>query len=239
MGNFGQPPAQIQPAIDSQLLTGPGQDLVGKLLMQLSAVAGFVTIFGPYKSKNDQQRWADYQRLDWSVRMLPAINVFPAATEDKTSDNAWLNGTLTLQIMWPPSFRRGDMQRIETAFKAALQNFFASKFASDMMDELYWIVRPMKVAGLNELGKTMTWTPNVEGLVENELVPVTMVDVRYRIDLRSWYRALEFDDRTKDDPFERTLNDLTTLFNEYDGTKDKNAGDVKVAVEQQVTVANP
>lgn len=211
-----KPPNQIrQKDIDDKFMSGPGEDLIPKLLSQMSKVSGFIKIFGPYKPQSEiddkNQRWADYQRFDWSMRQLPAINCFESQTEIKESDQAFLNGSLTLQIFWPANFRRSDMRRVEVAFKGALENFFSSKYVNSMLDELYWIQRPEKVYGLNQLGKTLTWTPNTEGIVESELVPVTILDVQYRIDLRAWYRALEFMNRTKDEPFEETLDNLIVI----------------------------
>ncbi len=126
------------------------------------------------------------------------------------------------------------------AYKAALQNFFESDLCFKMLDELYWIQRPEKVAGLNALGREMNWSPNVEGLVESELVPVTLVGVRYRIDLRAWYRALEFQNRTKAEPFKETLADLTVIggaSSGYEGVKDDDT--VEVTVPDEIPVTNP
>jgi hypothetical protein len=106
-----------------------------------------------------------------------------------------------------------------------------------MLDELYYIQRPEKVAGLNTLGKQMTWTPNAEGVVESDQVPVTIIEVKYRIDLRAWYRALEFQDRTRDDPFEATLAQLAEIFGEYDGKKADNS--TEVVVPDNIKVTNP
>ena len=234
---FGQ---QIkQDDIDQSFLTGPGEDLVIKTIQQMASIPGFLTLFGPFDPNDDQQRWADYARADWSLRQLPAINVFEAEAEDKTSDQAWLNGTVSFQIFWPASFRRTDMRRVEVAFKGAMENFFSSKFVTKMLDELYWIQRPMKVFGLNEYGKVLTWTPNTEGIVEDELVPVTIINARYRIDLRSWYRALEFMDRTKDSPFEQSLDNLNQIVGSYQGVTDPVGDDVVVTIDDNITVTNP
>jgi len=235
-----------QKTIDDIFLSSPGEDLVPKLLLQLSRVPQFVKLFGAYKvdaegNKNsDQMRWADYQRGDWSMRQLPAINVFESQAENKTSDNAWLTGTISIHVYWPPNFRRSDLSRVPAAFKGVLENFFASQSTYDMLDELYWIQRDMKVYGLNELGKELTWTTNVEGIVESEMVPVTMVDVRYRIDLRAWYRALEFMDRTKAQPFDETLKDLVGMDAGIKGvTQDDGTTTVDVTVGSKMDVTNP
>lgn len=231
-----------QSTITGDLLTGPGDDLVLKTIATMAAIPGFTAIFGPWtaptgKPSDDSQRWADYQRADWSLRQLPAINVFEAQNEDKTSDEAWLNGTVSFQVFWPAAFRRSDMRRVEVEFKAAIDNFFSSQYAAQMLDELYYIQRPNKVYGLNEYGKTKTWTPNTQGVVEDELVPVTIIDVRYRIDLRAWYRALEFMSRTKDDPFDVTLGPLTEIYGQYDGVDDN--GNTQVVVDDNIPVSSP
>ncbi len=196
-----------QASLDASFLTGPGEDIVPKTLLQLSAIPQFVTLFGPYKSdasgnkKSDQQRWADYQRMDWSIRQLPVINVFEAESLNRDSDQAFLRGTVQIQAYWPANMRRGDLARVPATFSAILENFFSSHYCTDMLDPHFTIQRPMKVFGLNEYGKMLTWSPNVEGLVENELVPVTILNVQYRIDLRAWYRQLHFTTRTRQNPF--------------------------------------
>jgi hypothetical protein len=246
-------PVIKQATVDQALMTGPGEDLVLKTLLQLSSIPGFVKIFGPYSPptgnvKDDLQRWADYQRFDWSIRQLPAINVFESQRESKDSDNAFLRGTVSFQVFWPPSMRRPDSRRVDAAFKGALENFFASEYVTAMLDELYYIQRPAKVYGLNEYGKTLTWTPNINGLVESGEVPTTIIDADYRIDLRAWYRALEFMSRTKDQPFLDTLVDLVSIGSSadappsgYDGVinGDVDGGTVEVTVEDEIAVNNP
>lgn len=245
MGQFGQ--AVKQADLDQLFLTGPGEDLVAKTLLQMSLAQGvpvngkptfpFQILFGPYTPGSNQQRWADYQRFDWTVRQLPVINVFEGQTQERTSDQGWLNGTIAFQVYWPPSQRRSDLSRIQKSFEAIMEMFFSSRYVAEMFDEIYYIQRPGKVYGLNEYGKQLTWSPNVEGLVEAELVPVTIVDVKYRIDLRSWYRALEFQNRTKDEPFQKPLSDLTVIGGEYDGEDD--SGSIDVVIEDEIGVSNP
>lgn len=239
-----------QSDMDKLFLTSPGEDIVPKLLMQLSAVPTMKALFGSYKSDDegnkstDQQRWADYNRMDWAVRQLPAINVFESGSESKESENGFVNGTISIQVFWPPAFRRGQTMRVPAAFKGAMQDFFISNFCSDMLDELYHILRPMKVSGLNELGKHLNWSPNVEGFVANELVPATILEVNYRIDLRAWYRTLEYQGRTKANPFVADLADLTGIQglvadgNGYQGL-DGDSPTMWVTIEDRFNVNNP
>lgn len=229
---------QIKQAdIDDNFLSGPGEDLIPKLLMQMASIPGFVKIFGDYTPGSTNQRWADYARHDWSIRQLPAINVFESKEESKESDNAFLNGSVSFQIFWPANFRRPDSRRVEVAFKGAMENFFSSTYVQTMLDEIYFAVRPQKVHGLNCLGKTLTWSPNTEGSIENELVPVTILDVAYKIDLRAWYRALEFMNRTQGEPFKETLADLILiggLDSVYQGLDD--SGNIEIEIPDEIEV---
>ena len=174
-GAFGQPIKQA--TIDEYFLTSPGEELVDNTILQMSKIKNntsnpFVQLFGPYTKGSDQQRWANYDRRDWSIRQFPVINVYEAESQDKTSSNAWVNGTVAMLVCWPSSQRRSDLSRVQMAFQGALLDFFESQEATDMLDELYFIKRDAKVNGLNEYGKIITWTPNVEGIIENEEVPI-------------------------------------------------------------------
>lgn len=214
--------------LDELFLSVPGGDLVDKLIMQMQKVPQLVKLFGP---AGDQGSWANYNRFDWPVRELPAINIFESGGENQTSDNGYLMGTIQIQVFWPSDFRRSDLARVPAFFKGVLENFLSSQYASAMLDELYYVERPEKVYGLNELGKTLTWSPNVEGITDDLLTAMTIVDLNYRIDLRAWDRALEFMNRTKADPFELTLSDLDQINGEIDGVNDDNLVIIRVPVE--------
>ncbi len=238
-----------QADLDNIFLTGPGESIVASTLLQMSSIqndteTAFTQLFGPYtppppgQNTTANQRWANYCRSDWSIRQLPAINVYEAETEDKTSRNAWLNGTIAFMILWGPNMRRSDWARVPMAFKGAFQNFFESQYVVAMLDELYWIQRPgIKVPGLNEYGKVMTWSPNVAGIVENEEVPVTLINVRYRIDLRAWYRALQFQERTQAQPFKTPLAPLTVVGGDYLGVDDSDTQ--WVDIPDEIDVSSP
>lgn len=230
--------------LDKIFLSTPGESLVAATLMQMSTIknatgAAFTQLFGPYQPGVDQQRWADYPREDWSIRQLPAISIYEGESEDKTSSNAWLNGTITIVAAFAPNQRRSDLSRVQNTFKGVLQNFFESQSCVDMLDEIYWHERSMKVPGLNEYGKTMTWSPNVEALVEDKMVPVTLVNVRYRIDLRAWYRALEFQNRTQLDPYRDSLADLTVIGTDFVGVINDDGTGVQITIPDEVKVTNP
>lgn len=228
-----------QADLDALFLSGPTEALVPNTLMQMGSVSQFTDLFGPYTPGSNQQRWADYARFDWNIRQLPVINIYEAETEEKISANAWLNGAVNILVLWPPNQRRSDLARVPVTFKGAIQNFFQSQLAIDMLDELYWIVRPAKVPGLNEYGKVITWAPNVEGFVEDQQVPVTLLSVKYRIDLRAWYRWMEFQNRTVLIPFTPTLGPLTVIGGNYEGVTDTEGQDISVQVPDEITVSSP
>lgn len=237
-------PEISEQTLTDSFLTGPGQYLVRKLMVEMAKTPPFKTLFGELKFAKtgdessglaQSQRWADYPRFDWSVRQLPTINVFEADPENKESSNAFLNGAVSIQVFWPPKLKRSSLARVPATFRGAVLNFFESEHITRLLDEHVSIQRIEKVPGLNELGKVITWSPNTEGIVESEMVPITMFNVRYRIDLRSWYRFLELDHRTKDQPFDRPLSGLESVQGEYQGTYPK-ANDVKVRVPEKIIV---
>lgn len=219
-------------SLKKDFLSSPGDDLVDKTLLQLQKIPQMISLFGPAVNGS----WANYNRFDWPVRMLPAINILESQSESRTSDNGYLTGTIQFQIYWPTDFRRADLARIPAVFKGVLENFFSSQYVTDMLDELYWHQRDAKVAGLNEYGKTLTWSPNVEGVNDGEMTPMTILDVQYRIDLRAWNRALEYMDRTVQDPFTVSLGDLTELLGEIDGVDNNNGDPVLTTVPLDITI---
>jgi hypothetical protein len=221
-----------QTSLTKSFLSAPGDDLVDKLIGQLQKIPQMVQLFGPAEGGS----WANYNRFDWSARQLPAINILEAQSESKSSDHGYLTGTVQIQVYWPSEFRRADLARVPNLFKGILENFFSSKYVSAMLDELYCKVRPEKVFGLNEFGKTLTWSPNVEGITDGDLTPMTILDVQYRIDLRAWERALEYLGRTEDDPFTATLPDLSDLVGRLDGVDDNDGKNVIVTVPLEVTL---
>lgn len=236
---YGQRVNEAEIAAD--FLSGPGQFLVKRTLAQMAKVPPFVAMFGPYRTTGSSelaaaaqaQRWSDYARYDWSVRQLPAISVYEAETETKESSSGPMNGTVGIQVFWPANLRRSDLARVPNAFKGAIVNFFESESVTQMLDEHHLIERPEKVPGLKEFGRSITWSPNVEGIIENTLVPVTMLSVRYRIDMGSWYRYLELDGRSRARPFERQATGPVTIQGEYEGVAPR-AEDVHIRVKQRI-----
>lgn len=226
--------------ITNEFLTGPGQDIVPNTLFQMTQAQNdtckpFLDLFGPFTPDSNQQRWADYPRMDWSIRQLPVINVYQAESQEKEAPNGYLNGAVNIMTVWAPNQRRSDLSRVQTAYQGAIHNFFESDLVVQMIDEFYAHVRPGKVNGLNEFGKSISWSPNIEGLVEDNIVPVTLITVKYRVDLRAWYRSLEFQNRTKAKPFQHTLAGLSDIGGVYAGVND--SGQVLMTIPDNIVVS--
>lgn len=214
----------------------PTATLVKRLMETMASIKLFTNLFGPMTAFDfDDQRWSCYARADWSIRDLPAVNIYEGEPEQKTSDNAWLDGSVRIAVYWPPQLRRADYQQFPVLFKGAMQKFFTSKYMYPLLDPHPTVNVETKVPGLNKFGSEISWTPQIEGAVQDTNVPVTILDVKYRIDLRAWYRYLETQDFTKDDPFEATLHDWIRIQGGINGTTD---GDAKMAVSDGFDIDN-
>jgi len=225
------------------LFPSPGMTLVKRILEAFAAIPQFQALFGKPSAKgfdDAEQRYACYERFDWSLRQLPAMALYESEPEVKQSDNAFLDGSLRMMVFWPANFRRADLQQIPVAFKGAVLNFFASKYAFALLDPAPGVANATKVPGLNKLGGELTWSPQVEGNVGGEAVPVSIIDVKYRIDLRRWYQYLEEQGYTKDDPFNKTAFPWTRFEGEYDGVTAATApGEAEIVLAEGFNLPEP
>lgn len=198
----------------------PGQTLVKRNLEALAAIPAFQNLFGKLSAKgfdDPLQRYACYERFDWSLRQLPALCLYESDVETKGSDSSFLDGAMRMLVIWPASFRRADLQQIPVAFKGAIQNFYASNYTKVLLDPAPGVNTATKVPGLNKLGSELTWSPQSETNIESTAVPVTVLDVKYRIDLRRWYQFLEEQGYSRGDPFNKTVFPWARFAGEYDG----------------------
>lgn len=236
-------PATIK-AMDSIFPIGPSEVLVKKFMEALQREPRFIKLFGAFKGiAEDNQRWADYQRFDWSHRHLPAINIYESETDEKTSDQAWLLGTIKLMVLWPAAMRRSALTRVQKKFQAALLEWLSSDLCYSLLDPMPGFNEATKCPGLNEFGKSTLDTKNVEGIVDSELVPVTMIDIKFRLDFRKWFMWLEQEYRTKELPFDVTLADFVGLRslpadgpNGIAGVVNANTEDVQILIKSDPDV---
>jgi hypothetical protein len=189
--------------IESDLfLTGPGEYLCARIADSLKAEDGpwrklFGTSIDPYK------------RMDFSIRELPAMRVYIEHYR-KEYESWYINGEVLIDLIWPAALRRNELEQIPaTVASALMQQFRRPEWFSALCQV---------VPGLNELGKIVD-VDKAMGfeLAEDEVVPMTALTFNFRMNLAEWDEYLEADYRTKDDPFLRTLGDLSRIYTKIQG----------------------
>jgi hypothetical protein len=194
---------QKTPEGDTKLfLEGPAEYLCAALAAALLAVPEWKKFFGEYIDP--------YKRMDYPLRGLPALRLYNN-TYAKESESWWIDGDIVMDLIFPLSIRRKELDQLPgTVASALLQQFRRPSFFRAVAE---------KVPGLNELGKRFLVDKSLAfELGENEEVPLTQVTVNFRLDLRAWDLYLESEGRTKDEPFEVTLGDLRDILNEITAT---------------------
>lgn len=203
-------------------LDGPVEFLVKGVCQELLKVKQFKLIFGDCIDP--------YKRMDYGIRSLPCLRIYNLNAQ-KTSDNAWINGDLLADVIFPPSLRRPELQQLPDTISAALfQQFRRTPFFN--------AVRAITPA-LNELGRTINVDKSL-GFIwgESEIVPLTQFTINFKVDLRIWDEYLTQHDRTVDDPFETTLGDLEEIVNRIAGVLGDSAEDIQVELESIVSIPN-
>jgi hypothetical protein len=187
----------------SLFLTSPGEFLCVQAATLLRESPSWKALFG--------ENIDPYKRMDYSQRSLPALRLYND-TYDKQYESWFIEGDLILDIIFPPSIRRSELQQIpDTVSSALLQQFRRTSFFNAV-----GAVCP----ALNELGKRFHVEKALAFEWGEDLVPLTRVLVNFKFDLRIWDSYLESDNRTKDDPFERTLADLKKIATTIQGLND-------------------
>jgi hypothetical protein len=196
--NASGEPAKMAAAERTNLFfDGPAEFLVIRVVQALKADATWKKLFGEFIEP--------YQRMDFPLRSPPVMRIYNEAYT-KDAESWFVNGDLKVDMIWPATIRRSELQQIpDTAAAALLQQFRRTTFFQQMCDA---------VPGLNELGKrfTVDKTLGFEWQdAETPVLPLTQITVNFRIDLREWDRYLEETNRTKDSPFEAVLGDLRRI----------------------------
>ena len=202
-----------EPLESNLFLTAPAEFLVKTFVAELKADPAWARLFG------DQIE--EYDRMDISMRTLPAMRVYFERWR-KDYESWYETGDLKIDIIWPASIRRGNLQRLPSTIAGAMMqqlrrtNFFVSLCA--------------KNPGLNELGKNVKADMTLGFQWQDELVPMTRITANFRINLADWDDYLESDYRTKDQPFLRTLADLKRLRGLIDGVTGAAASPVEIEI---------
>lgn len=198
-------------------LTGPAEFLCAEIATKLLSITAWSTIFGEYIDP--------YKRMDYSFRALPALRVYNNSYL-KSYESWFVDGDITLDIIFPANLRRKETEQLpDTVSAALLQQFRSSTFFEDLCG---------KVPGLNELGKRVDVDKSLAFEWGENLLPLTQILMNFRVDLRKWDEYLESNYREKETPFERTLEDLTEIFTEIRAVGDNLSNedeDVNVTVD--------
>lgn len=198
-------------------ISSPGDFLVKTLRDLLRLVPQFRLIFGDAVDS--------YKRMDYGIRQLPALRIY-SGSYTKEFESWFINGDITLDVILPASLRREELEQVQdTIANALLQQFRRPTFFATV---------EAAVPGLNQLGSRQSVDKTLGFQWDEAIVPLTQITVNFRIDLRKWDDYLESTNRTKDDPFERTLADLTKLVGTIQGLNDVAEVKVELGTEQNL-----
>lgn len=210
--NDGSNPININPFIDS-----PAEFLVKQIALAIRDVQQFKDIFGQFIDP--------YPRDDYGVRNLPALRIYNHKV-NKAHESWFITGDILMDIILPASLRRSEHQEIPDVIShALLQQFRRPSFFNQLCN---------KVPGLNELGKTFNIDKDLAFRREEEFVPLTQIQLNFRIDLREWDDYLIQTDRTKDSPFDRILGDLERIAGIIQGLKDNDEVNIEISTDQEI-----
>jgi hypothetical protein len=195
-------------------LDGPVEFLVKACCEELSKVKQFKLIFGEFIDP--------YKRMDYGIRNAPMMRVYNLSA-NKTSDNAWIQGDIIADVIFPPAIRRNETQQLPDTIAAALfQQFRRTPFFSAMRE---------KVPALNEFGRIIVVDKSLGFMLGENIVPLTQFTINFKLDLRIWDDYLTDHGRTVDDPFEVTLKDLEKIINTIAGVTGESASPVSVSLQ--------
>lgn len=172
----------------------------------------------------------DYMREDYQIRQLPALRVYNEGLR-KEHESHYVTGELLLDVIFPPSIRRRELQLLPDRISSALmQQFRRPNFFARMCE---------KVPGLNELGKTFEINKALAMQVDDSPdnpCPVVQIKANLRLDLKEWDDYLEREGRTKEDPFKVTLKELRRVVTEIEGwrTTEPESLEVEIGIDQKI-----
>jgi hypothetical protein len=195
--------------------TGPAEFLTAEIAYQISQVEVFKELFG--------ESIDGTKRMDYSYRNLPALRIYNDRFV-KTYESWFVEGDVLADVIFPPSIRRADLSQIpSTVSNALLQQFRRTAFFN-ALDE--------RIPGLNQLGREFDVDKSLAFQFGDDLVPLTQIRLNFKLDLREWDDYLVDDNRTVDDPFERTLGDLREIITTIQGLEDDDDINVTFTSEQ-------
>lgn len=202
--------------------TNPAEYLVSVIATDLKTREPWPTLFGSYIDA--------YERMDYPVRSLPAMRVY-LENWTKNFESWFVDGKIAIDVIWPPAIRRRELTRLPSMIAGALMQQFRSL---TFFRDVYTVV-----PGLNELGKSVDANLSMGFKWKDDVVPLTQVLMNFRIDLRDWDDYLTSDNRTKDQPFDRTLGDLRTIVGTINGVSDEAPTPVDITIGWSINAPEP
>lgn len=195
-------PQRIVRFDSNPFLDGPTQGIVKAVATQLSVVPQFKLIFGANID--------EYKRSDYGISNLPAIRFY---NEDfiKESEDWFINGDVIADALFPPNIRRKQLQVLQDVLAAALMQQFRRTSFFNACQEL--------APGLNQLGRVFRVDKKMGFEWSDGIIPLTRFTINFRLDLRAWDIYLEASNRTVDDPFVKSLEDLKTIMLDIQGVE--------------------
>lgn len=194
-------------------ITSPAEFLVQTFVDALKADSVWSALFGDYIES--------YERMDFSIRSLPAMRVYVDRYR-KEYETWYETGDIIIDIIWPASIRRGELNRLPSTIAAGMiQQLRRPTFFTNMCE---------RVPGLNELGKNVNVDFDLGFKWQDDIIPLTRITANFRILLNEWDEYLTSDYRTIDAPFTRTLGDLRTLAVTIDALRSDDPEDVALSI---------
>ncbi len=211
-------PTTTEPLETSLFLTGPAEFLCLAIASNLSADPVWLALFDEFID--------GYKRMDYQMRNLPAIRIYNDSF-NKTSESWFITGMIKIDLIFPASIRRRESQQIpDTICSALIQQF--------RRDEFFVAIGNL-VPGLNELGRTVDCDKSLAfEWGDDQLVPLIQTLINFKIDLRQWDDYMESDYRTKDDPFNRPLEDLASIATIIQALRDDDTVELEILSEQEI-----
>lgn len=203
-------------------ITGPMEFLAKEIADHLLGDEVWAALFG--------QNIDPYPRMDYAIRNLPSIRIYDKGYT-KENESWFITGDITAEVIFPPNLRRAEFQQIPNTVASALMQQFRR--------ETFFEAIAAKVPGLNELGKRFEVDKSLAFEFENGMAPMVRITLNVRLDLRAWDAYLESDNRTKDDPFNRTLGDLQNIVTIIQGLNSEDADDINVEIGIDQDITNP
>lgn len=211
-----------EPSIDKlkshPFLDGPVEFMVKEAAQLISQVKQFKLLF--------RDSIDIYERMDYPDRMFPALRMYCHQVR-KEHESHYIVGDMLMDILWPQSLRRDEQQLFQDMVSAALlQQFRRPSFFKAML---------AAVPGLNEFGKVFSIDKALGMQWKDGIVPLTQITLNFRLDLKAWDEYLEGKGRTKDDPFQVTLENLERIVNVIQGNNDDSSKAVEVDLDQNIS----